>query len=68
MLKGDGVKTFAINPGFLATNLTDDAERMKKMGAADPALGGDLVRRVIEGERDEDVGCLVGQNGTTVPW
>lgn len=68
LLRGDGVKTFAINPGFLATNLTDDPERMKKMGAGDPALGGDLVRRVIEGERDEDAGRVVGQNGTTLPW
>ncbi|KAK7424466.1 hypothetical protein QQX98_000431 [Neonectria punicea] len=37
-------------------------------GAGDPSLGGDLIKRVIEGERDADVGKVVTQNGEVQPW
>ena len=30
-----------------------------KMGAGHPSAGGDIVRRVVEGERDEDTGKFV---------
>ncbi|KAF7562925.1 hypothetical protein G7046_g1182 [Stylonectria norvegica] len=68
ILKGDGVKTFAISPGFLATNLGGDSEFLKKAGAGEPWLGGDLIKRVVEGERDADVGKVVQQNGGVQAW
>lgn len=59
MLKEDGVKVFAVSPGFLATGLGGHPELLKKMGAIDPAVGATLVRHVIEGRRDGDVGKVV---------
>ena len=67
LLKEDGVKVFAISPGFLATGLGGDPERLKKAGAKDPKIGGELIRDVVEGKRDADVGKVVNQDGTQ-PW
>ncbi|KAI9149986.1 Short-chain dehydrogenase/reductase tropE [Paramyrothecium foliicola] len=66
LLKEDGVRTWAVSPGFLATNL--GSERMDKSMAGDSRLGGDLLRRVLEGERDGDVGKVVMQNGQVQGW
>jgi NAD(P)-dependent dehydrogenase (short-subunit alcohol dehydrogenase family) len=66
-LKEDGVKIWAISPGFLATNLGGSQERNKKMGAGDPALGGTFIRDVVEGARDADVGMVVRRGGIQ-PW
>ncbi|KUJ13943.1 NAD(P)-binding protein [Mollisia scopiformis] len=62
-LKEDGVKVFAVTPGFLATNLGGDPELGIAMGAGHPSAGGDILRRVVEGERDADVGKIVNKNG-----
>lgn len=68
-LANDGVKVFAVAPGFLATNLTGDPAMLKKMGAGDASLGGISLRKVIEGERDADAGLVVRNYGTpTQPW
>ena len=67
MLKEDGVKVFAVGPGMLATGLGGDPEAMKKMGAIDPKIGAELVRDVVEGRRDEDVGKVVRKNNVQ-PW
>ncbi|CAN9191089.1 unnamed protein product [Alternaria alternata] len=67
MLKEDGVKVFAVSPGMLATGLGGDPEAMKKMGAIDPKIGAELVRDVVEGRRDEDVGKVVRKNNVQ-PW
>ncbi|KAL5341006.1 hypothetical protein BJX70DRAFT_360107 [Aspergillus crustosus] len=63
LLKKDGVKVFAISPGFLATGLGGDTELLKKMGAGDPVVAGALFRDVIEGRRDGDVGRVVNKDG-----
>lgn len=64
ILKEDGVKTFAISPGFLATNLGSvGPDKLRAAGAKDASVGGDLVRRVVQGERDGDVGKVVSQDG-----
>jgi hypothetical protein len=68
LLKENGVKTWAISPGFLATRLGGDQEKLKQLGAGEPWLGGDLIKRVIEGERDADVGKVVAQNGKVQEW
>jgi NAD(P)-dependent dehydrogenase (short-subunit alcohol dehydrogenase family) len=52
VFKEDGVKIWAISPGFLATGLgnrsSDNAtitpEQLRKMGAQDPSLGGNFVK------------------------
>ena len=63
LLKEDGVKVWAVSPGLLATGLGGDRDALKKMGAHDPEVGADLIRQVIEGGRDEDVGLVVNKDG-----
>ncbi|KAL7945011.1 hypothetical protein V8C42DRAFT_324310 [Trichoderma barbatum] len=64
LLLDDGVKTFAISPGFLATNLGGSPELLKKLGAGDPSIGGEFIRQVVQGERDADAGKIVNRDGT----
>jgi len=60
IFKQDGVKIWGISPGFLATGLGGvGAEKLKAMGAEDPALGGNFVKDVLEGKRDGDVGKVI---------
>jgi NAD(P)-dependent dehydrogenase (short-subunit alcohol dehydrogenase family) len=63
VLKADGVKVWCISPGYLATGLGSGLETNLKQGATDPAEGGKLVRTVVEGERDGDVGRVVLRSG-----
>ncbi|KAI0886358.1 NAD(P)-binding protein [Annulohypoxylon maeteangense] len=67
-LKNDGVKVWCISPGFLATGLAGvGAEKLREMGAMDPALGGQFVRDVVAGQRDQDVGKVI--RATEIqPW
>lgn len=69
-LRNDGVKVWAVAPGFLATGLGGDAERLKQMGAGDPRVGGDAILGVVEGKRDADVGKVVREYGDSnvQPW
>jgi NAD(P)-dependent dehydrogenase (short-subunit alcohol dehydrogenase family) len=67
ILKEDGVKVFAVSPGQLATGLGGNPELMKKMGALDPNIGAELIRNVVEGGRDGDVGQVVRKNNVQ-PW
>ncbi|MCJ1439838.1 MAG: hypothetical protein MMC23_000319 [Stictis urceolatum] len=62
-LKEDGVKVWAVGPGFLATNLGNMPEKAKEMGAGHPSAGGRVIRSVVEGERDADVGKIVVKDG-----
>ncbi|KAF9891000.1 hypothetical protein FE257_005257 [Aspergillus nanangensis] len=64
-LKADGVKVFGAGPGFLATGLGGKPGLAEKMGAKHPSIGGQFLRTVVEGERDEDVGRLVEKGGIT---
>lgn len=66
-LEGRAVKVWGVSPGILATGLGGDKEFFKAIGAADPSIGGELIRRIIEGEKDGDVGKVVGQDGVQ-PW
>ncbi|KAK2007858.1 short-chain dehydrogenase [Colletotrichum eremochloae] len=67
LLKADGVKVWCISPGFLATGLGGNPELLKKMGAGEPSQGGILIKQVVEGERDADVGKVVNKDGIQ-PW
>lgn len=69
ILKNDGVKVWSIAPGMLATSLVQNPEHMKKMGAGDPSIGGEVIRGVVEGKRDADLGKVVREYDTPVqPW
>lgn len=60
LLKEDGVKVWAISPGFLATGLGGvGKEQLLKMGAQEPYVGGQFIRDVVEGKRDHDTGKVV---------
>jgi len=65
-LKADGVKVWSISPGLLATGLGGDVELLRRLGAGHPSAGGRLLRDVIEGRRDADVGKVVNKDGTQV--
>lgn len=68
LLKNDGVLVWAVSPGFLATGLGGvGAQQLSKMGAIDPSIGGEFLKEVIEGKRDEDAGKVIRKNGVQ-PW
>jgi NAD(P)-dependent dehydrogenase (short-subunit alcohol dehydrogenase family) len=64
-LKEDGVKVWGVGPGFLATDLGNIREKVKGMGGGHPSIGGKLIKSVVEGERDADVGKIVNKDGIT---
>ncbi|KAH8807602.1 hypothetical protein F5884DRAFT_731468 [Xylogone sp. PMI_703] len=67
LLTNDGVKVWAISPGYLATGLGGDPELNKRLGALDPIIGADFTRSVAEGARDHDVGKVIRRNDVQ-PW
>ncbi|KAI5860993.1 NAD(P)-binding protein [Durotheca rogersii] len=68
VLRADGVKVWAVSPGFLATGLGGvGADKLKAIGALDPAIGGRFVRDVIEGKRDQDAGLVIRADSVQ-PW
>ncbi|MBE7180529.1 MAG: SDR family NAD(P)-dependent oxidoreductase, partial [Terriglobus roseus] len=64
-----GLKVFAMCPGFVRSNLrgTDEAAVSGWGGAGDPKVSGALVRDIIAGKRDADVGKFVKTDGVW-PW
>ena len=69
ILKADGVKVWSIAPGFLATGFMGSEDTMKNMGAGEASIGGTVIRNVIEGKRDQEVGKVVREYGTPIqPW
>ena len=38
------------------------------MGALDPAIGGNFIKDVVEGKRDNDVGKVIRNDGQLQPW
>jgi hypothetical protein len=67
LLGQDGVKVWAISPGYLATGLGVGQEQNKTQGAIDPSIGAAIVKDVLEGVRDEEVGKVVSKQGVQ-PW
>ncbi|KAF2723906.1 NAD(P)-binding protein [Polychaeton citri CBS 116435] len=64
----DGVKVWCISPGFLATGLAGlGVEKLKSIGALDPSVGGNFVKDVIEGKRDQDTGKVI-RSDMIQPW
>ncbi|KAM0802947.1 hypothetical protein BDR22DRAFT_929593 [Usnea florida] len=68
VLRNDDVKVWAVSPGFLATGLGGmGAERMKALGAKEPREGGEFLRDVLQGKRDEVVGKAIRAD-MVQPW
>ena len=68
VLRNDGVKVWAVSPGFLATGLAGmGAERLRAMGAKDPSEGADFIRDVIQGNRDHEQGKAIRVD-MVQPW
>ena len=70
ILRADGVKVWAVNPGFLATGLGGDADLLKSIGAGNPEDGGKIVSETVEGKYDDKQGLVVSQEhpGGVQPW
>ena len=62
-LKEDGVKVWSVGPGRLATDLGNMREKAKEMGCGHPSIGGEVIKSVVEGKRDADVGKIVVKDG-----
>ena len=68
-LNEDGIKVWSVAPGMLATNLGGmGPEAAARMGAGPASLGGDILKRVVEGERDADTGKIVSKDGGISRW
>ncbi|KAI0449850.1 hypothetical protein F5B21DRAFT_493010 [Xylaria acuta] len=68
LLLNDGVKVWAVSPGFLATGLGGlGQEKLLQMGAIDPAIGGHFLKDVVEGKRDHDEGKVIRKD-MIQPW
>lgn len=67
--KAKGLKTFVVCPGLVESNLRGTSDQARTMGgqAEDPATSGQLIQRIIEGERDLEAGGFVQRNGIW-PW
>ncbi|KAI1142736.1 NAD(P)-binding protein [Hypoxylon sp. FL0543] len=66
-LKPEGFLVFGADPGLCATNFTGDPVSLRNRGAAEAWQGGERVASVIKGERDNDVGKVLGVYGVS-PW
>jgi NAD(P)-dependent dehydrogenase (short-subunit alcohol dehydrogenase family) len=64
-----GVKTFAVCPGLVRSNLRGKTEEDVNAGGAagDPDVAGQTLLSLIEGKRDADVGKMVHKDGV-YPW
>ena len=64
-----GLKTFAVSPGFVRSNLrgTNEEARSGWGQAGDPEASGELILSIVRGERDTHVGLLVHTDGV-YPW
>ncbi|KAI0808745.1 hypothetical protein GGR55DRAFT_689712 [Xylaria sp. FL0064] len=57
-----------VSPGFLATGLGGmGSDKLKEMGALDPAIGGHFLKDVVEGKRDHDQGKVIRKD-MIQPW
>lgn len=69
-LAKQGVKVFAFNPGFTITALTgeEQVEMRREEGAREPRVVGEACVRVVQGERDGELGRLLDVEGGALPW
>ena len=66
VLGEEGFKIMGADPGLVVTNFLN-AERVRALGAPEADVGGGTVAEVVKGERDADMGRVVGRYGVS-PW
>ncbi|KAI1094974.1 NAD(P)-binding protein [Rostrohypoxylon terebratum] len=66
-LKPEGFYVFGADPGLCATNFTGNPAALRQRGAAEAWQGGERVATVVKGEKDADVGRVLGEYGVS-PW
>ncbi|RMZ86311.1 hypothetical protein DV736_g6462, partial [Chaetothyriales sp. CBS 134916] len=68
--EGKKLKVLAMCPGFVVSNLRGTSEELRSGWgrAGDPAVSGELVWAILEGQRDADVGKLVAKDGQIYAW
>ena len=54
------------DPGLVVTNFLH-ADKVRALGAPEADVGGATVAEVVRGERDKDMGRVVGRYGVS-PW
>lgn len=64
-LKPEGFYVFGADPGLVATNFTGNPDSLRKRNAAEPWEGGERVATVVKGEKDADVGKVLGVYGVS---
>ncbi|KAI0381930.1 NAD(P)-binding protein [Hypomontagnella monticulosa] len=64
-LKPEGFYVFGADPGLVATNFTGDPESLRKRNAVEPWEGGERIATVVKGEKDADVGKVLGVYGVS---
>ncbi|KAI0121311.1 hypothetical protein BJ170DRAFT_688067 [Xylariales sp. AK1849] len=67
-LTNDGVKTWCVSPGFLATGLGNDRDLLLARGAGHPRIKGNFIKEVVEGKKDADVGKVIHSSGHVQPF
>lgn len=69
VLGPQGIKVFAVCPGFVVSNIRGTSEEARTVGGAagDPMVSGQTVLRILEGERDADVGKFLSKD-EVYPW
>ncbi|PYI11745.1 NAD(P)-binding protein [Aspergillus sclerotiicarbonarius CBS 121057] len=68
-MKLEGFKVLGADPGFCATSLPGDfdMDELRKMGAAEPETGAEIIASVVRGGKDDQPGRVHGPQGV-VPW
>lgn len=64
-LKPEGFYVFGADPGLVATNFTGNPESLRKRNAVEPWEGGERIATVVKGEKDADVGKVLGVYGVS---
>ncbi|KAL8789474.1 MAG: hypothetical protein Q9195_006799 [Heterodermia aff. obscurata] len=62
----EGFRVMGADPGLVVTNFLN-AEKVRALGAPEADVGGRTVAEVVKGERDADMGRVVGRYGVS-PW
>lgn len=64
----DGVQVSLVCPGRMATDFGGmPAARKAEMGIEDASRSGELIRKIVDGERDEHLGQVTSHEGV-IPW
>ncbi|KAI6779770.1 uncharacterized protein J7T54_005800 [Emericellopsis cladophorae] len=66
----DWARVCVLCPGFVVSNLSgaEDIEYRKQNGAGDPVDSARAMERIVRGERDAEMGCLMNAHGGSTPW